>query len=272
MKISEISQRIDFSEFKYVEEHKKYFDKSELGILKSLLPMQELIKLFSPQPTWRAKQGRPELLSTETKICLMILKSKTRLSDKELISRLNTDIHFQIFCNIYIPASKPLVDYKILSKIRTDFGKKFNIEEFQKIIATSLKKHIPSNELKINASDATCYCSYVRFPTNEKLLRESVEYLYKIMKNICYILNIRMPRTKYISVITAYHSFSKTRKKSYSKKRKILRRLINLTGKLITEISILQLTYKFSLTPKQSRDYSVIKNILEQQTKLFSRP
>jgi hypothetical protein len=43
---------------------------------------------------------------------------------------------------------------------------------------------------------ATCYESEVRFPTNQKLLWERVQWNYKQIKTLLRLLKIKIPRTK----------------------------------------------------------------------------
>ncbi len=269
MKITEIEATFEFTEFNYVKSHIPGFATSKLGVMKSLLPIDELVKLFTTKPRRHKVGGRPETLSLETQICLMFLKSITSLSDKELISRLNTDIHYQLFCNHIVLPLSPIKDLKIISRIRTRLSGKLRVDDFQKIIANSLKPHISSNDLKTVISDATCYESNLRFPTNQKLLMESIDWCYTTIVNMCKMLLIRMPRTKYSDVVLAYKLFSKRRKKSHKQKRKITRRLLYLLNKLLEIISVLLKEYKISLTSSSSKRYNLAKKVLIQQQSLF---
>ena len=106
MKYSEIRQTLAFSEFSYFNEHQILFPTTELGLFRSLLPIEELVLQFSKTKCFK-KPGRKEIFSLETQICLLFLKSKYDMSDKKLIERLNSDISFQLFCNVYIPPLNP---------------------------------------------------------------------------------------------------------------------------------------------------------------------
>lgn len=240
-----------------------------MGLIKKLFPFDELSKLLYP-PTRGAKIGRKEIFDAEAKIGLMILKSRYNLSDRLLIEQLNSNIHYQLFCGVIIPPLAPITDYKIVSRIRTELSKKITIDEFQKVIAASLKPHISSNDLKVVMSDASCYESYVRFPTNQKLLWESVEWLHRMMLKQCKLLSISQPRTKYNSVAEAYLSYAKTRKKSHKKGVRISRRLLHLLNKLIFETDLIHKANKLDSTSGFNKRYNIIKTILEQQTKLFN--
>ncbi len=269
MKISELTATLNFSEFDYVKLHQAGFSKSKLGVIKSLLPIDELVRQISRKKSWVNKGGRPETLHLEAQICLMFLKSMTGLSDAELVSRLNTDIHYQFFCNIYISPDSPIEDLKIASRIRTKLAKRIDIDKFQKIIASALKPHISSNDLKTVVSDATCYESYLRFPTNQKLLMEGVEWAFSVIKDIRETHANRMPRTKYVDVKRAYDVFARKRKKSHKQKRKITIRLLSLLDKLLGLIKELMNKYECSLNPKDAKKYNVTKSVLKQQQSLF---
>ncbi len=270
MKKTELLPTLAFSEFSFRSEHKAMFAESELGVLYSLIPFAQLAKSLQIVRKKRHRQGRPTIFSPQGKIALMILKAKYDLSDKDLIERLNTDIAFQLFCDIEISPKSPLVDFKIVSRIRCELSKKLDISDFQKIIAQALKPHISNNDLRIAMSDATCYESHLRFPTNEKLLWESVENNYKLLVSLSRELGQRLPRTKYLDVCEAYASFSRRRKKSHKKKRRICRRLLALLDKLTQEIQYLIKEHGVKLCKRDASRFNVVKKILEQQRKLFN--
>ncbi|MEG1935579.1 MAG: transposase [Rikenellaceae bacterium] len=269
-KISSICNTFSFTEYDYVKTHQVTFRNTELGKLKELFPFKSVCRLLLPTVNRRVPKGRKELFDAEAKVALMILKSRYNLSDRHLIERLNSDIHFQLFCGVIIPADAQLVDFKIVSRIRTELSHELNLNEFQKTIASSLKPHIAANDLRVVMSDASCYESYVRFPTNQKLLWESVEWIHKMMVNHCRLLSIHQPRTKFNAVSEAYLSYAKTRKKTHKKGRKISRRLLHLLEKLINETSAIFSNKEIKLSSQFKKRYNVIKNILEQQTKLFN--
>ncbi|MEG2639824.1 MAG: DDE transposase, partial [Clostridiales bacterium] len=91
------------------------------------------------------------------------------------------------------------------------------------------------DNLHVCMTDATCYESHMRFPTDVKLLWESVEWLYRWMCKRCAVLHIRRPRNKYDDVSRAYLSYSKKRKRKASRTRMLKRRLIHLLDKLIEQ-------------------------------------
>ena len=98
----------------------------------------------------------------------MVLKSYTGLSDRHLIEHLNGNIHFQLFCGILIDPSHPVTNYKIVSAIRQELAEKLDMDAFQCILAEHWRPYLEN--LHVCMADATCYESYMRHPTDLKLL------------------------------------------------------------------------------------------------------
>jgi hypothetical protein len=67
-------------------------------------------------------------------------------------------------------------------------------------------------------ADATCYGSLLRYPTNEKLLWESIEWTYGRIVDLSRKLKLRRPRSKYNEIRKRYMNFSRNRKKTQKKK------------------------------------------------------
>lgn len=76
------------------------------------------------------------------------------------------------------------------------------------------------NDLDKMFTDATCYESEVRFPTNQKLLWECVQWNYKQMESLCRTLKIKLARTKYLDWSRRYNEYSKKRKNNQNTEQK----------------------------------------------------
>ena len=85
-------------------------------------------------------------------------------------------------------------------------------------------------------TDATCYESEMRYPTDPKLLWEGIEKGYETMCELSKRLGVRRPRTKYLDVQKANLAYRKQRKRSKSQTRRMTRRLLDLLGKILKEI------------------------------------
>jgi hypothetical protein len=106
----------------------------------------------------------------------MVLKSYTGLSDRKLTEQINGSIYFQLFCGIFIRPGEEILDTKPVSKVRCELGGKLDIDRFQKEVARTWKPLM--KDLHVVMTDATCYGSLLRYPTNEKILWESIEWTY----------------------------------------------------------------------------------------------
>ena len=146
--ISEIHPTLGFTEFDVLEKDRKSFNESELGRLHSVFPFDRMAKAAGLS---EQRLGRRNIFSPAAKIALMVLKAYTGFSDRQLVEHLNGNIHYQIFCGIMIDPSFPITNYKI-------------------VLASHWKPYLEN--LHVCMTDATCYESHMRFPTDMKLLFE----------------------------------------------------------------------------------------------------
>ena len=120
-------------------------------------------------------------------------------------------------------------------------------------------------------TDATCYESHMRFPTDMKLLWESLEWLYRHICRHCRELGIRRPRNKYRNVAESYLSYCKKRKRRASRTRMLKRRMIKLLEKLLSQRDGIHSEYGALL--RYTQDYhkrlSIIRKVLVQEKEMF---
>ena len=111
----------------------------------------------------------------------------------------------------------------------------------------------------------------MRFPTDMKLLWESIEWLYRHICKHCVELGIRRPRNKYADVAGAYLSYSMKRKRKASRTRMLKHRMIRLLEKLLIQRDEIHREYGAALG--YTRDYrkrmSVIRKVLIQAKEMF---
>ena len=213
-KISEIEPTLGFTEFNILKKYRHSFECSELSRLHSLCPFSELAREMQLKDS---SLGRKNYFSPEGKIALMVLKSYTNFSDSALIEHMNGNIHYQLFCGIRIDPLYPLTNYKIVSAIRQELADKLDIGSLQEVLARRWKPYLEN--LHVCMTDATCYESHMRFPTDMKLLWESVEWLYRHLCRQCRKLQISRPRNKYDDGSHACLAYSKKRKCKQSRTR-----------------------------------------------------
>jgi len=63
-----------------------------------------------------------------------------------------------MFCGIFLGPEK-LVDFKVISRIRTELGKKLDLREVQAVLAKTWKPYLEQTNIVLE--DATCYESYM---------------------------------------------------------------------------------------------------------------
>ena len=109
----------------------------------------------------------------------MFLKMYTGLSCPKLMEQLNGNIHYQMFCDVLIDPMRPLTNYKLLDDIMMELAGKLKIQQQQDLLAEIWKPYM--KDLDTMYTDATCYESEMRYPTDPKLLWEGIEKSYTIM-------------------------------------------------------------------------------------------
>lgn len=267
-KISQIQPTLGFTEFDIFQSYRNSFLTSELGKLYEAFPFSDFCKSIGLKEN---TCGRHSYFSPEGKVALMILKSYTNFSDYQLIEHLNGNIHYQLFCGVSIHPQNPLTNYKIVSDIRVEIAELLDVSSAQQVLAAHWKPYLEN--LHVCMTDATCYETYMRYPTDIKLLWESVCWLHNHMIRYTRELGIRRPRNKFNDVSKAYNSYSRKRKNNVkrSKKKGIARRLNQLLEKLLGQIKSLLNEHEkqLKLTVDFRRRLSVIESILTQQKQIF---
>ena len=188
-----IHQSLPFTEFDFYENYRRTFAKSDLGRMHKLLPLHELAENFGlVSKSLRPKRGRKSYFTPEGKVALMFLKMYTQLSAPKLMEQLNGNIHYQIFCDIYINPERPLTNYKLLDDIVSELAGGLKIQQLQDILAKAWRPYMKN--LDTQYTDATCYESEMRYPTDQKLLWECCQKAYIIMCAASQRMNIHRPR------------------------------------------------------------------------------
>ena len=268
---AEITPNLPISEFDFYDLYRSTFEKSELGRIKKLLPLHEMAENFGlVSKSMRPKLGRRSYFTPEGKVSLMFLKMYTGLSCPKLMEQLNGNIHYQMFCDAIIDPTRPLTNYKLLDDIILELSNKLKIQQQQDILAQMWKPYMQN--LDTMYTDATCYESEMRYPTDPKLLWEGIEKSYETMCELSKRLGIHRPRTKYLDVQKANLVYRKQRKRSKSQTRKMARRLLDLLGKILKEIRRMERETDEAgklLTVREKGNLDIITKMYRQQKKHF---
>ncbi|PIF01703.1 MAG: transposase [Maribacter sp.] len=206
------------------------------------------------------------MFGPQGKLALMFLKHYAVCSDKRLVEQLNGNIDYQFFCGISLGNDR-LTNYKIVSEIRCELAKNLDIDNVQQVLFDSWSPHISDKHSIV--MDATCYESEVRYPTNEKLLWESVEWSYRQLKAICRALGIKTPRTKYLKWKRRNISYGKMRRKTKSKRTRLDRSFLLLLDKVNGELRKLEKQYRLEMPKIYHQRRATIKKIYAQQHEIF---
>ncbi|WGH76265.1 transposase [Tenacibaculum tangerinum] len=210
--------------------------------------------------------GRNYLFSPKGRLGLMFLKHYANCSDKKLIEQLNSNLDYQFFCDIELGFER-LTNYKIVSQIRCELSEKLEISSVEKVLFSFWKGQIESaNQIVM---DATCYESELSYPSIQKLLWQSVHWLYKQLQKTCSVLGVKMIRSKYLKWKKRYQGFSKMRRKTKSKRISLTRALLKLLLKFINFEKELQIHSNLEFTPQYYKRITTIQKIYEQQKHHF---
>ena len=158
------------------------FKNTPLGSLHSSIPWEEMEKLIEKNskeglPRHKSKAGRKSRFSIKGGLALNFLKHYLGLSDRKLIARINSDWQLQYFCFIMISYEEPIKDKDIVGRWRRFIGENLVLETMQAVFISKWTPYMKNTHVKMD--DATCYESYVKYPTDVKLLYDCTSYLYK---------------------------------------------------------------------------------------------
>ena len=260
IKVQRISGFQGYFNFNSPQEHfSRYyqrFEQSDLGKIHRAVPWDELVKALRLRPS---RKGPLSIFSPKGKIALMFLKNYSGCSDKRLIDQINGNIDYQFFCDVYLGSEHRLTNYKIVSEIRCELGDKLDIDKLQGVLAGHWRGWMQQTDCML--TDATCYESEVRFPTNQKLLWESVDWSYGQLKVICKYLSVKLPRTKYLKWKGRYFSYSRKRRKNVQERRVLTRSLLMLLKKLNTALDQVERDYDFDMPKRYYKRRSTIKTL-----------
>jgi len=257
----------EFLFFNPSENFEVYFNNflsSDLGKIYTAIPWDELVKVFKLK---ESTKGTKDYFSPKGKLALMFLKHYACCSDKRLIAQLNANIDYQFFCDIHL-GSHRLSNYKIVSQIRCQLAKTLRVDKVEKVLFRYWSGYI-KNQNSIT-TDATCYESELRYPTNQKLLWEAVHWSYHQLKLLCKALKVKLPRTKYLKWKKRYINYSKMRRKTNKKRTPLTRALLHLLNKINKELNALEKNFAFEMQENYYKRRATIKKIYKQQYQLFT--
>ncbi|NTW33940.1 MAG: transposase [Bacteroidetes bacterium] len=260
-------RQIEFSTpHEQASEYWDYFLTTELGGIYQSIPWDALCNDFRPKR--KENRGKKAEFDLQGKIALQFLKPFSGLSDEQLMERLSSDYVYQFFCGVYYRPGDKIPGFKIISDIRCELAGRLKIGNLQKTLANSWKPYMKHTHVEL--TDATCYESYIRYPTDVKLLWESCEWTYEEMKRVNKYIKGRMPRCKYAEIKDRCLGYQKSKKKTWKKTKKLIGSLLYLLHKINEQLSEMEIeaTKKITFTKRYHKRRSTIKKVFIQQKKL----
>lgn len=194
-KFDDTQPTLAFTEYDILRRFRESFAVSELGRIHATLPLKEMALEMASHFPGKHPQGRKSMFPPEGEIALMFLKPYTGLSDDGLIELLNESLHMQMFCGVFIDPSHPIRDGKIVSAIRNRLAPALDIFKQQSVLYSKWESFLKNKDLCM--SDATCYESHLRYPTDIKLMWECCTWLHSLLHQMCRDQGERLPRSKY---------------------------------------------------------------------------
>lgn len=247
------------------------FKNSPLGKIHQIIPWQELSNCLPSQ-----KKGRPGVVSWFSNAGMfgvMFLKHYTGLSDEKLIERINTDWAMQLFCGILLEDHEQIKDKAIVSRIRSKISEHTDLlEQAQQAMLTHWSSYMTNtDELHM---DASCYESYISYPTDVKLLWKCIEKVYGLLFLYCSESGIKRPRNKYLEQSIKQLAYNRRKRRPYKLTRARLKSLLYLLTKGIEQLNQVVGQHQDTFTPPLSYSTKLltIEKILKQQQFLFDNP
>lgn len=253
------------------------FPQTKLGQLRDSLPLQELSKLLS---TSKNKSGRKPWFNNEGKIALQFLKIYAGSSDEKLLENINGNWMMQLFCGIRLKDNEEIKDKDLIWKTRKFVAEHLDVEKFQSILIECWKDDMENTH--IGMSDATCYESYIKYPTDVKLLWDAVEWLNEQIRYYAKALGLHHPRSKVKEQSIKQLNYAKKRRKPKKLIRRRQRQLLYLVNKLLLQFDDLVAHWQeelrlgigdlFLFLPAHLDKYFTICKVYEQQHFHYENP
>ena len=245
------------------------FKNSKLGQLHQSIPWEQLCDCLPPE---NKGPGAPRWFSSQGMLGLMFVKAYLNLSDEKLIERFNTDWGLQLFCGKLLSENQRIRDKAIVSRVRSYLADHADWQQLQDVLINHWKRDM--NNTHVLLMDATCYESYIRFPTDVKLLWESCRWVFeKQLFKWCKRLSVKRPRSKYLEQRGKQRDYDRSRRKTYKQARKRHKALLYLLGKGLDQLQALFNDHPQIQLSSHERQYlRTIKTVLQQQRFLATYP
>ena len=267
--MKDINQLPLFKDFDGYSPKYHFFKNSLLGQVHDSIPWDDLVACL---PAERSGRGAPCWFGGKGMFALMFLKAYLNVSDRQLLERYNTDWSLQYFCGKVLAENQQIKDMTIMTRIRAYIEKHCEWEEIQDVLISHWKHDV--NNSHVLLMDASCYESYIRYPTDVKLLWECCEWVFeKQLFRLCGLFDARRPRSKFREQSIKQMAYSRKRKNTFKATLKRRKSLVYLLEKGIGQLQdILNRHQGEGMDLKDFARLTVVKKVLEQQRFLLANP
>jgi transposase, IS5 family len=245
------------------------FKNTSLGKLHACIPWDQLEECLPPE---NRGPGAPRWFDSRGMFALMFLKAYLNISEEKLIDRFNTDWSIQLFCGKLLADGQMIRDRAIMSRIRSYIAHNADWMQVQGVLIDHWKRDMEN--LHVLLMDASCYESYIRFPTDVKLLWECCQWVYeKQLFHWCRILGRKRPRSKYLEQKRRQRRYDQRKKKTWREGRRRKKALLYLLDKGLRQLDELIDASPYPLLNDYQEGYlSTIRKVLQQQRFLETHP
>ena len=246
------------------------FKNSRWGRLYDTIPWDEL-EACLPAIT----HGPTPYFNRKGKFALMLLKHELGVSDEALIEHINTNECLQLFCHMRLGPFQRIRDTGIVSRVRGYLAHHADLVRVQIILAKHWYAEI--NFRQVLKMDAVCYESYIRYPTDVKLLWECCQWVYqKQLFSLRKQLHVRLGKEKerFDGQRKKYLSYAKLKRKTHKKERRRIKSLLNLLSRGLDALQALLNSGQLAgqLDKPFYQYLHTIKQVLQQQRYLYQHP
>lgn len=206
---------------------------TDLGKLHQSIPFKELALLI-PQPAGKLSgKGCKSWLTVEGGIGLLIAKHYLQSSDAMLVERLNTDWALQMFCGIALKVYEKIQDSNLAGRWRKYIGQYLDIDKWQVHLVSEWKADMTNTQMGF--TDATCYESYVTYPTDAKLIWKCCQEVFELINRMRKQLKLRRSRANHDKHKKSYLRYAKSKKKTNRGRKKLCRALLKYLDRLLLQ-------------------------------------
>ncbi|MBA3675444.1 MAG: transposase [Chitinophagaceae bacterium] len=172
----------------------------------------------------------------------------------------------QYFCGFQLNARR-IKDRNLVSWWRCYIAKHLNIQQLQTVLINCWKPYL--QQTHVTMMDATVYESNIRYPTDAKLLWESIVKIHQINQQKRKLLKLRRSRSNYDRQKKNYLGYQRNRRKSKRKDKKVRKQLLKYLLRCLQGLQDLQSRYQFKFSNKEIKLINTIEVIYAQQHELL---